>query len=53
MYSIAFYRLQVEKELLKLHTERPLTENNIPDAVLIQFDLLMINTELPETCRGL
>jgi len=35
--------LQVGKEfLLNLHTERSLTENTIPDAVLIQFDLLMI-----------
>ena len=25
----------------------------IPDAVLIQFDLLMISTTLLETCRGL
>ena len=25
----------------------------IPDAVLIQFDLLMMSTELLETCRGL
>jgi len=27
--------------------------NTIPDAVLIQFDLLMMSTELLETCRGL
>jgi len=25
----------------------------IPDAVLIQFDLLMMSTTLLETCRGL
>ena len=25
----------------------------IPDAVLIQFDLLMMSTDLLETCRGL
>jgi hypothetical protein len=25
----------------------------IPDAVLIKFDLLMMSTTLPETCRGL
>ena len=31
----------------------PLTENTIPDAALIQFDLLMMSTELLETCRGL
>ena len=36
-----------------LHTGRSLTENTIPDAVLIQFDLLMMSTELFETCRGL
>jgi len=38
---------------LNLHTGRSLTENTIPDVVLIQFDLLMISTELLETCRGL
>ena len=36
-----------------LHTGRSLTENTIPDVVLIQFDLLMMNTELLETFRGL
>ena len=30
-----------------------LTEYTIPDAVLIQFDFMMISTELLETCRGL
>ena len=63
--------VQVEKFLLNLHSGRSLTENtipdavliqyagqsltenNIPDAVLIQFDLLMMNTELLETCREL
>jgi len=25
----------------------------IPDAVIIEFDLLMISTKLLETCRGL
>jgi hypothetical protein len=25
----------------------------IPDAVLIQFDLLMVNTTVLETCRGI
>jgi len=34
------------------HTGRSLTENKLPDAVLIQFDLLMMNTELLETSRG-
>jgi len=28
-------------------------EYYIPDAVLIQFDLLMMSTDLLETCRGL
>jgi len=32
---------------------RSLTENTIPDAVLMQFDLLMMSTALLETCRGL
>ena len=45
---------QAEKELLNLHTGRSLTENTIPDAVLIQSDLLMMSTEVFETCnRGL
>ena len=39
--------------LLNLHTGRSLTQNTIPDAVLIQFDLLMMSTELLETCRRL
>jgi len=36
----------------RLHTRQSLSENTIPDAVLIQFDLMM-STELLETCRGL
>jgi len=39
--------------LFNLRTVRSLTENTISDAVLIQFDLLMISKELLETCRGL
>jgi len=35
-----------------VHTGPSLPENTIPDAVLIQFDLLMMSTELLETCRG-
>ena len=35
------------------HTGRSLTHNTISDAVLIQFDLLMMSTELLETCTGL
>ena len=60
--------MQVEKELLNLHTGWSLTESTIPDAestipdaestipdavVLIQFDLPMMSTVLLETCRGL
>ena len=33
-------------------TGRSLTENTIPDAVLTQFDFLMMSTELLETCKG-
>jgi len=40
--------VQVEKFLLNLHTGQSLTENTIPDVVLIQFDLLMMSTELLE-----
>jgi len=36
-----------------VHTGRLLTENTVPDAVIIQFDLLMMSTELLETCTGL
>jgi len=43
----------VEEFLLNLHTGRSLTENTIPDAVLIQFDHLMMSTEFLETNRGL
>jgi len=39
--------------LLNLHTGQSLTDSTIPDAVLIQFDLLRMSTELLETCRGL
>ena len=37
----------------RVHTGRSPTENTIPDVVLTQFDLLMMSTELLETCRGL
>ena len=43
---------QPNQFLLNLHTGRSLTENTIPDAISIQFDLMM-STELLETCRGL
>ena len=36
-----------------LHTGRSLTQNTIPDAVLTQFDRLVMGTELLETCGGL
>jgi len=36
-----------------LHTGRSLRDSTIPDAVLIQFDLLMMCTVLLETCREL
>jgi len=42
-----------DRFLLNLHTGRSLTDNTIQDAVLIQFDLLMMSTELLEACRGL
>jgi len=42
-----------DRPVCNLHTERSLTENTIPDAVLIQFDLLMMSTVLLETRRGL
>ena len=41
------------RSLLNLHTGRSLTESTIPGAVLIQFDLLMMSTELLEAGRGL
>jgi hypothetical protein len=46
-------RLRKNCFLLNLHTGRSRTENTIPGAVLIQFDLLMMSTELFETCKGL
>jgi len=36
--------------LLNLHTGQSLTQRTIPDAVLIQFNLLMMSTALLETC---
>ena len=50
IHHLVQYSLKVTSGV---HTERSLTENTIPDAVLIQFDLLMMSTELLETCRGL
>ena len=54
--------MQVEQEVLDLHTGRPLSTCIpdgylqvviIPDAVFVQFYLLMISTTLLETSRGL
>ena len=45
------YRLRRNQFLLNLHTGQSLTESTIPDAVLIQFDLMMMSTVLLETCR--
>ena len=42
--------MQVENELINLHTGRSLTESTITDAVLIQVDFLTMNTLLLETC---
>ena len=45
---------QVERELLSTYApDGHLQRVTIPDAVLIQFDLLMMSTTLLETCRGL
>ena len=40
------------KWLSSVHTRQSLTENTIPDIVLIQFELLMLRPVLLETCRG-
>ena len=54
IYYVYYYNpLRVEKELLNLHIGRSLTDSTIPYAVLIQFDPLMISTELLKTHRGL
>ena len=45
-------KLRGNQFLLNLRTRSSLTENTIPDAVLIKSDLLMMSTELLETCRG-
>jgi len=44
---------QVERELSTCAPDGHLQTVTILDAVLIQFDLLMIITTLLETCRGL
>ena len=45
--------LSVSDRPVCAHTGQPLADSTIPDAVLIQFDLLMMSTVLLETCRGL
>jgi hypothetical protein len=52
-YREYFTRCCINQFLLNLHTVQSLTENTLPDAVLVQFDPLMMSTELLETCRGL
>jgi len=44
---------QVERKLSTCTPDGHLQRVNIPDAVLIKFDLLMMSTTLLETCRGL
>ena len=43
-------RLKGETVRSQPGTGRSLTVNTVPDAVLIQFDLLMMSTQLLETC---
>ena len=45
--------MQVERELSTYIPDGQLQRVTIPDAVLVQFDLLMMSTTLLETCRGL
>ena len=53
IYTASGIVISVNEGTSQLAHGRSLTENAIPDAVLIQFDLLMMSTELLETCRGL
>jgi len=46
------YKLWLSGVQVHLHTGRSLTESTIPDAVLIQFYLLMKSTVLLETYKG-
>ena len=53
VFSVSYRPVcRLKRNLLNLHTGQSLAQNTIPDAVLIQFGLLMI-TEFLETCRGL
>ena len=45
--------MQVESSLSTCKPDGHLKRVTIPDAVLVQFDLLMMSTTLLETCRGL
>ena len=45
--------VQVEREISTCTPDGHLQRVNIPDAVLVQFDLLLMSTTLLETCRGL
>ena len=45
--------MQVEQELLDMHTGRPLTESDYTRCCINTIDLLMMRTCLLETCRGL
>ena len=47
------FDMQVERELSTCISDVHLQRVPIPDAVLVQFDLLMMSTTLLETCRGL
>jgi len=45
--------MQVEREISTCIPDGHLQRVTIPDAVLVQFDLLLMSTTLLETCRGL
>ena len=45
--------MQVEKEILDLHTGRPLKETDFNRCCINTIDLLIMITLLLETCRGL
>ena len=45
--------MEVKKSLLTCIPDGHLQRLTIPDAVLVQSDLLMMSTTLLETCRGL
>ena len=51
--GVVFSKWPTGVQFENLPTERSHTDNTIQVVVLIQFDLLMMSTELLETCRGL